>query len=653
MNKVYIAPDYSDRPERADGGIRRVVDAMRKYLPTYGWQVVSDIAKADVINCHAAEFKDYHGTPIVASNHGLYWSEYQWPEWCHTTNAGVVQVLSAAKAVTVPSRWVAHALVRGMLCNPKVIYHGVDVGEWKPARSPGDYVLWNKARADPVSNPEDMQKLASILFRRRFVTTIGQPTDNVSVVGVKPWAQMKALVEGAGVQLVTSRETFGILTLEALAAGVPVVGWDFGGQAEIIEDGVTGYLAPYGDYDMLAQLVEKAFAERDRLSANCRQDAVDNWQWPDKVAKYADLFTQVLEGENQKRPKVSVVVTAHNLAHYLPDTLRSIQAQTLKDWEVIVVDDCSADDPEAVVKEMRDPRIRYVRTPTNLRLCGALNFGFKYTRGKYILNLDADNLLPPPALSMLSGVLDDEPGVHIVYGHIDMMWKDGTEYKRNNWPFDQFSWWGQMAHLNQVHSSALVRREVHELSGGYRKRHVKAEDAWYWAYVTSLGFRAEKVTEAATLIYRVRPDSKSAGEGGDGDWVAEFPWAIAHSANEAEANQKDHGGHLYLARPGTVPWSAQGVPPQPMFWNVPHCADPDICVTVTANGDGEALLNTLDSIMLQSFKNWECVVMGDPGDCKLPLWLVPVQSARREITVKAGQWLEMDMLEKIMRWQPQ
>src|SRR5262249_16925803 len=74
-------------------------------------------------------------------------------------------------------------------------------------------------------------------------------------------------------------------------------------------------------------------------------------------------------------PLISVVVTTHNYAEFLPDCLRSVQAQTYGRYECIVVDDASSDNTPSVVRELldewRDRRFRYVRLTRNLGQLGA------------------------------------------------------------------------------------------------------------------------------------------------------------------------------------------------------------------------------------------------------------------------------------------
>lgn len=611
--RVFINPTYT-RADNGDGGIRRVTEAMHKHLPAFGVTPVMTPAEADVINNHGTSLTEVPGVPMVASCHGLYWGEYEWPAWGHETNAQVVEVLARAVAHTAPSRWVADAMTRGMYIYPEVVYHGVDADDWEPGDS-GNYVLWNKARSDLVSNPADMDRVAELLPKVQFVSTFGTFMGNTKIIGRVTLPEMREYVRHADVYLATARETFGIGTLEALACGVPVAGWDYGGQREIIINGETGYLAPYGDYPALAECVRKCHAERRRLGANARRDAIERWGWEGRIAQYAALFKRVHAEAKAARPRVTVLVTCHNLARYLPEALASVQAQTDKDWECLVVDDASADNTPQIALEWaaQDARFRYERTPENLRLPGALNYGVSKARGRYILPVDADNWLDPHTVEVLANALDADAGIHIAYGHLDITAHDGSQRRRSHdgFPPAQFDWRAQMGHLNQIPSTAMYRREVWERSGGYRRRQWRAEDAEFWSRVTSFGFRAKKVTELSCLIYRDRADSKSKGEPGDGNWLAWMPWGYAPTGRDGVAAMRSGKG----PRLDLVPWGAQGKPPAAMrFWEVPHCADPEISVIIPVGPNhAQYLIDALDSIAGQTFRNWECIVVFDDG----------------------------------------
>lgn len=605
--RVFIDPIYTT-PDRADGGIRRVSDAMVKYLPEFGWNVTNSPDDADLIVNHGAALTERPGVPMIACCHGLMWSSYGFGDWGDKVNASVVETLTHANAITAPSHWVAQAISRGMLAKPTVIHHGVDAGEWEHSMPNLGYVLWNKARADQVSDPRDMQDVAGLLPDVPFLSTFGKATKNVGILGAMTYEAMHPMVQQAGVYLATARETFGIGTLEALAAGVPIAGWRFGGQEEIVIEGETGYLADYGDFDGLAAAVRRCLRERERLSRNALDDVRDRWGWRARIADYAALFTKVYEASQEARPKVSVVVTCHNLARYLPDALDSVMSQTMTDWECLVVDDQSTDDTADVTR--RYPHmIKYLLTPSNLKLSGARNYGWMHAKGKYIIFLDADDMLTPNALDTLSHQLDQHPSIHIAFGHLDTMSDDGSNRQRNPWPGDTFDWHAQLAHLNQTAYAAMVRREVLERSGGYRVRDWRAEDAALWSRVTSFGFRAAKVTDESTLLYRLRSDSKSRGEDGDGDWTAWLPWRLAGDPHDGLRAKRDGR----QPNPVLVPFGAQGMPAVPLkMWPVHHHQHPLISVIIpVGRGHAETLIDALDSVQAQTMPFWECIVVDD------------------------------------------
>lgn len=636
--KVSIVPWFS-HPDRGDGGIRRVVEAQVRYLRDYDVQPIESADEADVLMCHGTSLVTRPGKPVINCNHGLYWSRYDWPLWGEEANALVIDAMSNAQAHTVPSRWVGDAVRRGMLAYPEVVYHGVEYDEWQgePGKHSG-YILWNKARTDAVSDPADMNQVAAMLPKRWFVSTFGNPAANVRLVGKQPHGMIKPLVVEAGVYLATTRETFGIGTIEAMAAGVPVAGWAWGGQLEIVRQGVTGYLAPPGDYRALADAIEACLAERTRLSANCKDDVQERWEWPDKVRQYAELIHRTYEAFHRPGPKVSVIITCHNLARFVGAAIRSVQSQSFEDWECIVVDDASTDPTREVVEiHASDPRVHYLPTSANLGLSGARNFGYRASRGRYVVFLDADDIMADNALVMQVEALDSRPGIHIVTGGLEVVDEAGKNRRRNDWPSGTYNWFGQMAHMNQIHYSSMMRREVMERSGGFRVRDWRAEDAALWCRVTSLGFRVARVTDAPTLIYRDRGDSKSKGEPGDGPWTEGFGWALAYKFDRTLSVAAAKGRH---PNPDLVPFGAQGSALPHKAWPVHDHANPFVSVIVPVGpGHEQYVIDALDSLPAQRFLNWEVIVVNDTGRPWPSGFDSPVAGAPFARVIVAGQRL--------------
>ena len=619
--KLYVSPQFHG-PDRAEGGIRRVVDAQVKYLPNYGIEIVSTPEESDMTAVHAGAQVGKIVGPVVTHCHGLYWSRDPWPDSFFAYNREVIDNLKLACAWTAPSRWVADNISRGMLITPRVVYHGVDPSEWTPRKTPGDYILWNKARADVVSDPTPLVRLARLLPEIQFITTYGYEAENVTVLGTLKYPQMKEVIQNAGAYLSTTKETFGIGTLEAMASGIPVFGWDFGGNSEIVQTGKTGYLTEYGNLELLAETIRAHWVDRVSLGEAARQDVEENWTWEPRVKEYADLYYEVMERENSLVPEVSIVVSSYNLGKYLPETLESVSRQTHEGFECIVVDDCSTDNSMELAKaqEAKDSRFRTVRQDINLGVAQARNRGFKESHGKYILFLDADDLLTPNALALMLAGLHRDPALDIAYGGLDLLGEAGDFRGQSNWP-NGFDWYYQIAHLDQIPYCAMMKRQVMGESGGYRSRVWLTEDAEFWTRVTSFGYTAKMVTKESTLRYRQRPTSRIRTTGGEGNWEAWFPWSLAPSIVEGQKIATTLNGKRH-PHPERVPFGAVGEPANGLpSWEVHDVSSPDVSIIIPCSKKHqEYLVDALDSVVAQTFWNWEVVVVDDSPEGDLELW---------------------------------
>lgn len=170
-------------------------------------------------------------------------------------------------------------------------------------------------------------------------------------------------------------------------------------------------------------------------------------------------------------PQASAVVPAHNAARTLPGTLRSIQAQTLADIEIIVVDDGSTDHTAGIVEAAArtDPRVRLVRQ-ANAGVAAARNRGAAEARSDFLAFTDADDLWGPSKLErQLARFAEGGPEMALVYtGHCVI---DGHDRIRR-WSRREMAQ-GRVFHdmicsnLVGNGSSAMVRRSAFERVGGY------------------------------------------------------------------------------------------------------------------------------------------------------------------------------------------
>lgn len=110
-------------------------------------------------------------------------------------------------------------------------------------------------------------------------------------------------------------------------------------------------------------------------------------------------------------PTISVIMAAYNGAALIGDTLRSLSAQTMTDWEAVVVDDCSTDETRDVVAAWPDPRVRLIALERNGGPVQARNHALSHARGRYIAALDQDDLCLPERFARQVAFLDAHPSV--------------------------------------------------------------------------------------------------------------------------------------------------------------------------------------------------------------------------------------------------
>ena len=124
-------------------------------------------------------------------------------------------------------------------------------------------------------------------------------------------------------------------------------------------------------------------------------------------------------------PLISVVIPAYNVAPFVEECLRSLMAQTLRDFEVILIDDASTDDTWAKVTAFDFGDIPAIlrQQKDNKGQGAARNVGISLARGRYLCFVDSDDCLYPQALEMLADACRRE--------RLDVCrcgWREGTEY---------------------------------------------------------------------------------------------------------------------------------------------------------------------------------------------------------------------------------
>lgn len=95
---------------------------------------------------------------------------------------------------------------------------------------------------------------------------------------------------------------------------------------------------------------------------------------------------------------VSIIMPSYNTAQYIGESIQSVIEQTYTNWELIIVDDCSTDRTDEVVKGVQDERIRYLKNGHNSGAAVSRNKALREARGRWIAFLDSDDLWHPEKL---------------------------------------------------------------------------------------------------------------------------------------------------------------------------------------------------------------------------------------------------------------
>jgi glycosyltransferase involved in cell wall biosynthesis len=211
--------------------------------------------------------------------------------------------------------------------------------------------------------------------------------------------------------------------------------------------------------------------------------------------------------------KVSVIVPAYNVQCYIKEALISLQQQSLREFEALVVDDGSTDGTAKIVQHFcnQDSRFKLLQKP-NGGLSSARNYGIHHASTDYIALLDADDRYEPEKLAAHIEVLDRYDKVGVVYSASKAIRDDGGS------TFMQLS--GKPIYADPLKallcknfighgSNAVFRRRIVEQVGFFSEALKSSEDIDYWIRIATLGYWTFYRDSRPLVCYRVRPSGLS------------------------------------------------------------------------------------------------------------------------------------------------
>ncbi|HYH14370.1 MAG TPA: glycosyltransferase [Flavisolibacter sp.] len=208
-------------------------------------------------------------------------------------------------------------------------------------------------------------------------------------------------------------------------------------------------------------------------------------------------------------PVISIIFPAFNSASFIKEAIDSLLQQTFMDFELIIINDGSTDNTEAIVQSYTDSRIVYSKNETNQGLIYTLNKGIKMARGAYIARMDADDICLPNRLAVQKQWLDSHPETAVVATLIEFIDENNTV--TGYWKLDKLTI--TFAAIRKVmpyenciaHPSVMARKSILE-TYLYNPEQQHIEDYDLWLRLIADGHRIEKIPQVL-LQYRVHSSS--------------------------------------------------------------------------------------------------------------------------------------------------
>jgi glycosyltransferase involved in cell wall biosynthesis len=209
---------------------------------------------------------------------------------------------------------------------------------------------------------------------------------------------------------------------------------------------------------------------------------------------------------------VSVIIPAWNRAALLPETLRSLQAQTYRRFEAIIVDDGSTDDTAIVARQFceTDPRFHLVQQPKQ-GISAARNAAIDRARGEFIAFLDSDDFWLPDLLLRLTDLMREDPRVNLSFANF-YLWdgrRDLSVYYGDHRPLPEGDAAPQLVFLcDYAIGAVMLRREMLAADCRFDPQFDICEDWDLWQRLAERGLWA-RGTREPLMCYRRWPGSVS------------------------------------------------------------------------------------------------------------------------------------------------
>jgi glycogen synthase len=336
-----------------------------------------------------------------------------------------------------------------------------------------------------------------------------------------PRGDVAHYIEAADVMVIPSLwECWPNVAREALMHNRPVLGTPVGGLTEMVVPGRSGWLTHDTSSEAIAAAVERLADDpgsvRSLIHSGAPRARFEELTDPEAlVGRYRRLVVAGRRSSPRQDsgvPLVSVVIPYFRLERYIGETVKSVLAQTHPRLEIVIVNDGSFRGEDEALYNGALGRVTVVTQP-NSGLSAARNLGIAQARGRYVLPLDADDLLDPIFVERCVEALERDPELAYVTTWVRYIDPDGSPLGEHA-GYTPYGNWSRLLERNNVGGTcaALFRRRIFELGFAYSPDLTSYED-WLLYYDLQRAGHHGAVIPERLLQYRVRPDSMMRTDG--------------------------------------------------------------------------------------------------------------------------------------------
>ena len=208
--------------------------------------------------------------------------------------------------------------------------------------------------------------------------------------------------------------------------------------------------------------------------------------------------------------KISIITPCYNAEATISDTIESVIHQTNNEWEMLIVDDCSTDKSDKIIKHYlsQDNRIKYIKTQ---KASGSpslpRNIGIENAQGKYIAFLDADDVWLPDKLQKEFEFMERN-GYCLGYSYYEKIDWEGNRNNRIIKTREKTTYKDLLKSNSIPCLTSIIRKDI---IGSTRFKQIPQEDFCFWLDILKKGYTAHNLCEV-TALYREAKTSRSSNK---------------------------------------------------------------------------------------------------------------------------------------------